>query len=222
MRTYRKDRINMLIKPAHPRDYMSKFNIRWESGAFLSIIRQDLNYVNPDIEPMGWTLEKLISSNPRCARWSAIWWLLTENHPVPGWVWQDAAWVLFKGVAIVSGYRATRLIIEKGEQLGISAQAHGIAFLRSGWENRIEWSPWSFRHLRIGVLDPYDWVLSKLARWRGHDEDDVKALLPRLDGKQLFERLKDSLPDYIGRERDIQITWNILAGEMGYKDKFRL
>ena len=125
-------------------------------------------------------------------------------------------------VAIVSGHQAIRLIIEKGEQLGISAQAHGIAFLGSGWEDRIEWSPWIFKHLRVGVLDPYDWVLSKLARWRGHDEDDVKTILPRLNSEQLFERLKDSLPDYIGRERDIQITWNILADEMGYKDKFTL
>jgi len=33
---------------------------------------------------------------------------------------------------------------------------------------------------------------------------------------------QDSLPDYIGREREIQITWNILAEEMGYKGKFAL
>ncbi|MHB1651828.1 MAG: DUF6036 family nucleotidyltransferase [Desulfitobacteriaceae bacterium] len=123
-------------------------------------------------------------------------------------------------VAFVSGYQAIRLIIEKGEQLGISAQAHGIAFLGGGWETRVEWSTWSFKHLRVGVLDPYDWVLSKLARWRGHDEDDVKAVLPQLDGKELFTRLQESLPDYIGRERDVQITWNILADDMGYKERF--
>lgn len=125
-------------------------------------------------------------------------------------------------VAFVSGQRAARLIIEKGEQLGISAQAHGIAFLSGDWETRVKWLAWSFKHLRVGVLDPYDWVLSKLARWRGNDEDDVKAILPRLDSKELFTRLQDSLPDYIGREREIQITWNILAEEMGYKGKFAL
>ncbi|KLU61794.1 hypothetical protein CEB3_c19730 [Peptococcaceae bacterium CEB3] len=125
-------------------------------------------------------------------------------------------------VAFFSGQRAARLIMEKGEQLGISAQAHGVAFLGDGWENRVEWAADSFTHLRVGVLDPYDWVLSKLARWRGHDEDDVRAVLPRLDSKELFSRLRDSLPDYIGRERDLQVTWNILAEDMGYKEKFAL
>lgn len=125
-------------------------------------------------------------------------------------------------IAFISGNQAYRLIMEKGEQLGISAQAQGIAFLGSGWESRIEWSPWSFIHLRVGVLDPYDWVLSKLARWRGNDEDDVKAILPQLNSRILFTRLQESLPDYIGRERDVQITWNILADDMGYVEKFEL
>ncbi|MHB1651829.1 MAG: hypothetical protein ACYCVD_05025 [Desulfitobacteriaceae bacterium] len=86
----------------HPRDYMSKFNIYWEPQTFLSILRQDLGQVNPAIDPAEWTLGKLLVSNPRCARWSAIWWLLTENQPVPEWVWRDAAWVLFKGDGVLA------------------------------------------------------------------------------------------------------------------------
>ncbi|MFZ3373512.1 MAG: hypothetical protein WA131_10935 [Desulfitobacteriaceae bacterium] len=85
----------MLIKPKHPRDYMGKFNIRWAPNAFISILRQDLNQT---VEPAEWTLDYLLKSrNPRCSRWSAIWWLLTEGEPVPDWVWRDAAWILFKG-----------------------------------------------------------------------------------------------------------------------------
>lgn len=92
----------MLVKPAHPRNYMSKFNVRWESESFLSVIRQDLNYVDPDVKATEWTLNKLIASSPRSARWTAIWWLLTENCPVPNWVWQDAAWILFKGDKVLA------------------------------------------------------------------------------------------------------------------------
>ncbi len=91
----------MFNKPQHPRDYMGKFNIRWEPQSFLSVIRQDLFQVNPDVNPADWILQSLLGSNPRCARWSAIWWLLTEYQPVPEWVWQDAAWVLFKGDGVL-------------------------------------------------------------------------------------------------------------------------
>lgn len=125
-------------------------------------------------------------------------------------------------IAFVSGQRTLRLIIEKGEQLGISAQAHGVAFLGGGWEHRVQWVSWVFKHLRIGVLDPYDWVLSKIARWRGNDEEDVKTILPRLNSKELFARFQEALPDYIGQERDLQVTWNILAEEMGYSERFNL
>ncbi len=125
-------------------------------------------------------------------------------------------------IAFVSGQKVIRLIMEKGEQLGISAQSHGIAFLSCDWENRVEWLSWSFKHMRVGVLDPYDWVISKLARWRGRDESDVKKILHRLDSKELFTRLEDSLPDYIGREREVKITWNILAEEMSYNEMFVL
>lgn len=80
----------------HPRDYMGKFEIRWEPQAFLSIIRQDLAHIDPKIDSVDWTLSKLLHSEPRCARWSGIWWLLTQYQPIPNWVWQDAAWILFK------------------------------------------------------------------------------------------------------------------------------
>ncbi|KLU61795.1 hypothetical protein CEB3_c19740 [Peptococcaceae bacterium CEB3] len=92
----------MLAKPSHPRNYLSKFNIQWERVVFLDIIRQDLGQVNPDVNPGEWSLKKLMMSNPRCARWSAIWWLLTDFEPVPEWVRRDAAWVLFKGDGALS------------------------------------------------------------------------------------------------------------------------
>jgi hypothetical protein len=98
-----------------------------------------------------------------------------------------------------------------GVAYGVSFRAGAVAWLPTGWGDRISWAEWPFRHLRIGIPDPCDWVLTKLGRWRGRDPADALAVARTLDPGRLAERVREAGPDYIGDPRCLRWAWEDLA-----------
>jgi len=87
-------------------------------------------------------------------------------------------------------------------------------YLPSGWENRIHW--WSdFRHLRVYLIDPYDFFVAKLVSVRDKDRDDLRAMVSRLDKSKIVERLSWAAGHLSAqRLRDMaEKNWYILFGE---------
>ena len=106
----------------------------------------------------------------------------------------------------------------QAEVLGLSFRASAVAWVAEGWERRIRWSSRHFKHLRFGWFDPYDWIITKLGRWLGHDMDDALAVVrgQQLDPPTLHDRVRQALPDYIGNERNVRMAWHDLADAMGW------
>lgn len=93
------------------------------------------------------------------------------------------------------------------EQLGISFRAGGVMWVSEDFEDKAQPVPWQFQHLDVKYLAPYDFVLSKLARWHGNDREDVRRVLPILDPVLLRDAVKAALPLYIGDERSVRSNW---------------
>ncbi|SMC01887.1 hypothetical protein SAMN00768000_0135 [Sulfobacillus thermosulfidooxidans DSM 9293] len=112
-------------------------------------------------------------------------------------------------------------VIQMAEQIGISFRAGSVMWMPEDWEDRIQWSNWEFRHLRVGWLDPYDWVISKLGRWIGHDSHDVEMIAAQLDPETLYHRVRQALPDFIGDEQRVRWNWRDLVEGMQWSPHLR-
>jgi hypothetical protein len=66
--------------------------------------------------------------------------------------------------------------------------------------------PWPFEPLEVRHLDPYDFVLSKLARWREHDREDVRRVAAKLDLARLRAMVREALPLYVGDDRWVRAS----------------
>ena len=87
-------------------------------------------------------------------------------------------------------------------------------YLPAGWESRIHW--WSdFRHLRVYLIDPYDFFVGKLVSVRDKDRDDLRAMVGRLDKSKIIERLPWASGQLSAqRLREMaEKNWYILFGE---------
>ncbi|POB12342.1 DUF6036 family nucleotidyltransferase [Sulfobacillus sp. hq2] len=113
-------------------------------------------------------------------------------------------------------------LIQEADNLDISFRAGSVAWLQQDWESRIHWSSWQFRHLTVGWLSPYDWIVSKLGRWQQHDSADAIAVAQNLNPNQLYEYVKDGLNDYIGNPANPRSAWNDLVDALRWPSTLKL
>lgn len=125
----------------------------------------------------------------------------------------DAAWVC--STAPMAAAEAM------GAVYGVSFRAGAVAWLPGGWEDRIRWTDWPLRHLRVGALDPLDWVVTKLGRWRGRDPADAVAVARTLEPEGLAERIREAALDFVGDPRHPRWAWEDLADALGWPRSLR-
>ncbi len=123
---------------------------------------------------------------------------------------------------ILSSTEVPDALMLSAERLAISFRAGSVAWLQQDWDSRIQWSTQQFEHLIVGWLDPYDWIISKLGRWLGHDPVDAIAVARTVDPQILYEYVKDALIDYIGDPVGPRGSWNNLVDAMGWPSSLKI
>lgn len=70
------------------------------------------------------------------------------------------------------------------------------------------WEGWTVGKIDVKVISPLDLVVSKIGRWEGHDEADVRELAKAglLDADALEARCKEALDHYIGGTRRVLLN----------------
>jgi hypothetical protein len=77
---------------------------------------------------------------------------------------------------------------------------------------------WPLEHLVVWVIDEYGFIITKMGRWAGHDQEDVRQVLPRISMEKLRAYVREQKPLYIGRSEHIDQTWREVCEMAGRLD----
>lgn len=92
-------------------------------------------------------------------------------------------------------------------QFGLFFEGGNVAWLPEDWQAHARHSGWRFKHLDVWVLDEYGFIVSKMARWEGHDSDDVCQVIPKVNMERLRELVKQNQELYIGHRSRLRSAW---------------
>ena len=170
----------------------------------------------------------------------AIYGALTEWDQDPNWSPNASVEIIILGGSALAFYHASQQretadidawivrssvlpdrLVHAAESIGLSFRAGNIAWIPQDWDEHVQWSSRSFQHIIVGWFDPYDWVITKLGRWMGHDMDDAISVAQHLDPVILHDRVRSALPEYIGYEPNVHMAWADLADALGWPSDLR-
>jgi predicted metal-dependent hydrolase len=125
--------------------------------------------------------------------------------------------------AYVSTDRSLRDRLEAAaEALGISFRAGIVMWASEDFEENALHAPWTFEHLDVRYLSPYDFVISKLARWHAQDQEDARVVAVTVDLPTLRDKVRQALPVYIGPEERVRFNWKELCTALNRPDLAQL
>lgn len=94
------------------------------------------------------------------------------------------------------------------KKYGLSLQSVGVADFPEGYESRLREFKLGLRNLKLWVLDPYDLVLSKVARNSPKDRDDAKHLIRQLqlEFTIFYDRWRREMAPWIANKERHELT----------------
>ncbi len=103
-------------------------------------------------------------------------------------------------------------------RFGLFFDGGAVGWMPDDWDQRARRLNWPLEHLVVWVIDEYGFIITKMGRWAGHDQEDVRQVLPRISMEKLRAYVREQKPLYIGRSEHIDQTWREVCEMAGRLD----